>query len=68
MTPRRGSRSSWTIGVSVVWLLAAVTAVWAPVMVTGSDPTRIPLAAVIAPPVAAVVTGLLSLHHASLED
>ncbi|HEU5037343.1 MAG TPA: hypothetical protein VFT70_10075 [Nocardioides sp.] len=68
MTPRRDGRESWTIGVSVVWLLAAVTAIAAPVMETGSDPTRIPLAVVIAPPVAAVVTGLLSLHQAASED
>lgn len=68
MTPRRAGRASWTVAVSVVWLVAALTAVAAPVMVTGTDPTRIPLAAVIAPPVAAVVTGLLSLHHAAHQD
>ncbi len=31
---------------------------------TGSDPTRIPLAVLLAPPMAAMLTGMLSLHEA----
>ena len=42
--------------------MAAAAAVLAPVMVTGSGPTRIPVAALVAPPVAAVVTGFLEQY------
>jgi hypothetical protein len=66
MTPQRGSRSGWTVGVALVWALMALVAIVAPAMVTGTDPTTIPLATLIAPPVAAVVTGMLSLRQASL--
>jgi hypothetical protein len=66
MTPKRGSRSGWTVSVVVIWALMALVAIFAPVMATGTDPTSIPLAAMIAPPVAAVVTGMLSLRQANL--
>jgi hypothetical protein len=68
MTPVRGSLSRWTLGVSGLWLATALITVAAPVMVTGSDPTRIPLAVIVAPPVAAVLTGLLSLRQANLPE
>jgi hypothetical protein len=41
----------------VIWAAAAVVAIAAPEFVTGSDPTRIPLAAFVAPIGAAVLTG-----------
>jgi hypothetical protein len=63
MTPVTDSRD-WLVGVGLVWTMAAAAAVLAPVMVTGSDPTRIPVAALVAPPVAAVVTGFLALAQA----
>jgi hypothetical protein len=65
LTPARASLASWTLGVTVLWLLTALVSIAAPVLVTGSDPTRIPLAVIIAPPVAAVLTGLLSLRQAN---
>ena len=68
MTPSRGSLARWTLGVVGLWVAAALIAVAAPVMVTGSDPTRIPLAVIIAPPVAAVLTGMLSLRQANLPE
>lgn len=68
MTPVRGSLASWTLGVTVLWGLTALVAIAAPVLVTGSDPTRIPLAVIVAPPVAAVLTGLLSLRQANLPE
>ena len=68
MTPSRNSLSRWTLGVATLWLATALIAVAAPVMVTGSDPTRIPLAVIVAPPVAAVVTGMLSLQQANLPE
>lgn len=45
-----------TAAVCVLWLVAAVVGIFAPVMVTGSDPTRLPIAAFIAPVAAAVLT------------
>lgn len=68
MTPTRGSLARWTLAVAGLWVATALVAVAAPVMVTGSDPTRIPLAVIIAPPVAAVLTGMLSLRQANLPE
>jgi hypothetical protein len=52
-------RPTW-IGLSVttltVWTVATILAIVAPVFVTGSDPTRIPVAAFVAPIVAAMLT------------
>jgi cytosine/uracil/thiamine/allantoin permease len=60
----RGSatwRPIW-IGLSVttlaVWTVATIVGIAAPVFVTGSDPTRIPVAAFFAPVVAAMLTAL----------
>jgi hypothetical protein len=60
----RGS-SRWQpiwIGLSVatlgIWALATILAITLPVMVTGTDPTRIPFAALFAPPAAALLTAL----------
>jgi hypothetical protein len=60
----RGS-SRWQpiwIGLSVtalvIWALATILAITLPVMVTGTDPTRIPFAAFFAPPAAAMLTAL----------
>jgi hypothetical protein len=50
------------IGLSVVtlgiWALATILAITLPVMVTGTDPTRIPFAAIFAPIAAAMLTAL----------
>jgi hypothetical protein len=57
--------SSWRpiwVGLSVVtlgiWTLATILAITLPVMVTGTDPTRIPFAAIFAPIAAAMLTAL----------
>jgi hypothetical protein len=47
--------SAATLG---IWALATILAITLPVMVTGSDPTRIPVAALFAPPAAAMLTAL----------
>jgi hypothetical protein len=60
---RRASRG-FVIGVTGVWIVVAVVAIAAPALVTGTDPTRIPLAALIAPPFGAVATGFLAIAHA----
>jgi hypothetical protein len=60
----RGS-SRWQpiwIGLSVVtlgiWTLTTILGITLPVMVTGTDPTQIPFAALFAPPAAAMLTAL----------
>jgi hypothetical protein len=64
MSRLRGS-ARWQpiwIGLSVatlgIWALGTILAITLPVMVTGSDPTRIPFAALFAPPAAAMLTAL----------
>ena len=42
--------------VAATWTIAAVVAVFGPQMVTGSDPTRLPIAALLAPVAASVLT------------
>jgi hypothetical protein len=47
--------SAATLG---IWAMAAILAITLPVMVTGTDPTQIPFAAIFAPPAAAMLTAL----------
>jgi hypothetical protein len=62
---RLRGRARWQpiwVGLAVatlgIWALATILAVTLPVMVTGTDPTRIPFAAFFAPPAAAMLTAL----------
>ena len=60
-------RSLWQlfgVGTAGIWLIAGLVSVYAPVMVTGSDPTRLPIAALIAPIFAMVLTAYLSVYQA----
>jgi hypothetical protein len=52
------------IGVLGIWLAVALASIFVPEMVTGSDPTRIPMAALIAPVAGAIGTGFLSVFVA----
>ena len=65
MTPRDRSLAHWSVAVSVVWLAVLLVGVAAPLMVTGTDPTRIPLGVLVGAPAGAVVTGLLSMRQAT---
>jgi hypothetical protein len=60
----RADRADPALGITVaiVWLAVAVASIAAPEMVTGSDPTRIPIAALTAPIVGCLATGFLSLN------
>lgn len=49
----RGQLAGFVAG---LWAVAAVVAIFAPDMVTGSDPTRLPIAALLAPVTATVAT------------
>ena len=62
--PRRASLTGWSLAVAGMWFVTLMVGLFAPELVTGSDPTRIPLAVLMAPPVAALLTGMLSLHEA----
>ena len=58
---RPASRNIW-MGIAIVtviiWLAVTLVSVFVPVLVTGSDPTRLPLAAILAPIGGAIVTGI----------
>jgi hypothetical protein len=60
----RKDKADMSLGISVglLWLAVAATSIFAPEFVTGSDPTHIPLAAMLAPVVGTIVTGFLALH------
>ncbi len=48
---------AFAIAVAVVWIAVMLVAIFAPVFVTGTDPTELPLAAMAAPIVGTVLTG-----------
>ena len=58
----RGSWQPIWVGLSVatlgIWAVAVVLGLTLPVLVTGTDPTRIPVAAIFAPVAAALLTAL----------
>jgi hypothetical protein len=58
----RARRQPIWIGLPVatlgIWAVATILAITLPVMVTGTDPTRIPFAALFAPAAAAMLTAL----------
>ena len=53
------------LSVAVIWAVVALAGIFTPVLVTGSDPTRIPLAALAAPVAGMVATGFVALHAAT---
>ena len=62
----RRPASAWLVWTVVaIWVSVLVAGIATPIMVTGSDPTRIPLGAILAPVGAALATGLVALHHAT---
>jgi len=50
------------LSVLTIWVVVALAGIFAPELVTGSDPTRIPLVAVVAPIAGLVATGFVALH------
>ncbi len=65
MGSRRWVSPGFSVGVILVWGAVVVTAAWAPVMVTGTDPTEIPLSGMLAPVFGTLGTGFLALHNAN---
>ena len=50
---------AYAIGVSAVWAAVALIGIFCPSLVTGTDPTTIPIAGLIAPFAGAAATGLV---------
>jgi len=63
----RRERADGTFGLSVavLWLTVAVASIASPAMVTGTDPTTIPIAVMIAPIVGCLGTAFLTLNAVS---
>ena len=60
-----GDPSRWLgfeLSVLTIWVVVALAGIFAPRLVTGTDPTRIPLAALVAPIAGLVATGFVALH------
>ena len=49
----------------VIWVVVALSGIFAPALVTGTDPTTIPLATLVAPVAGLVATGFVALHTAT---
>lgn len=58
---RRGVWLGYGAGVALLWAAVALTSIFAPRLVTGSDPTQLPLAVLIAPVIGVIVTGFISV-------
>lgn len=50
------------LSIVVIWAVVALAGIFAPELVTGSDPTRVPLAALVTPVAGLVATGFVALH------
>ena len=64
LRPDPGARPIWVgyaIAVGAIWAIAAVAALVLPPLETGTDPTKLPLAALLAPLGALVLTGLAGI-------
>lgn len=61
----RSGAGSFVLSVSAVWAVTAIASILAPPLVTGTDPTRIPLVAMLVPLAAMAVTGFICLHAAT---
>ena len=46
--------------VGVIWLAVALVSIYVPVIVSGTDPTQVPIGAVVAPIAGAIATGAVS--------
>jgi hypothetical protein len=61
---RDGADPAFGLSVAILWAAVAATSIFAPELVTGADPTRIPIAALVAPVVGTIVTGFIALNVA----
>lgn len=56
------------LAVVAIWAVVAIASIWAPVLVTGTDPTRIPLAALLAPIAGTIGTAFACLFVAGARN
>ncbi len=49
-----------TVSVAAIWVVVTLVSIFVPPILTGSDPTHIPLAAILAPIAGAIVTGTVA--------
>ena len=52
------------IVIAVMWGVVAVAGIWSPILETGTDPTRVPLAAIFAPVAGAIGTAFVCVYAA----
>jgi hypothetical protein len=52
------------IVVTAIWAVVAIASIWTPELVTGTDPTRVPLAALVAPVAGTIATAFACLFVA----
>lgn len=60
--PSAGQESAWmafAATIASIWVAVIFTSIFGPELVTGSDPTRIPVAAMVGPVAATVATGIV---------
>jgi hypothetical protein len=55
---------SVAIVIAVMWAVVAVAGIWSPVLETGTDPTRVPLAVIFAPVAGAIGTAFVCVYAA----
>jgi len=58
---RRPIWTGLTVATLAIWLVATIAAIAMPVVETGSDPTRLPVGAMVAPVAATVLTALAGI-------
>jgi uncharacterized membrane protein YqjE len=52
------------ITIAIIWAVAAAAGIWSPVLETGTNPTRVPLAAILAPIAATIATAFIAVFAA----
>jgi hypothetical protein len=60
MTEGTGSWPVYLAAVAGIWLTVALVSIYSPVTVSGTDPTKIPIAALVAPIAGSILTGALT--------
>jgi hypothetical protein len=61
-TRAENGTTGFVLSLVAVWTAMALASIFAPPMVTGTDPTQIPLIAIIVPLAAMAVTGFICLQ------
>ena len=68
---RGATRSLWaglTVALATIWAVVALASIYAPTFVTGSDPTTVPIAVLVAPVAGVTATAFVSVFAAGGGD